>query len=137
MTPSLMKKSFSNEQESVITTWLDICTLDDILPNMGCCALVSTQQGTKQSKKQIAIFRIVLSTGEEQLYALDNYCPFSQANIISRGIIGSIDDKVVVASPLYKQHFNLVNGQCFEDESVILNIYPVRLSGNTVQLAVL
>jgi len=110
--------------------WLSICQIDDILPNMGCCALVPIAD----EKKQIAIFRVVSSQGKEQLFALDNYCPFSQANVISRGIVGDLTEKIVVASPLYKQHFELSSGQCLEDEDVCLNSYAVRLNGSTVEL---
>ncbi|PCI62186.1 MAG: nitrite reductase (NAD(P)H) small subunit [Gammaproteobacteria bacterium] len=113
-------------------SWLSICQIDDILPNMGCCALVTTASNQAQ---QIAIFRINSLTSEEQLFALDNYCPFSQANVISRGIVGDLDDKIVVASPLYKQHFELSSGQCLEDETMFLNTYAVRLNGSTVELA--
>jgi nitrite reductase (NADH) small subunit len=126
MNNALAKKAASN---STVPTnnWLDICTLNDILPNMGCCASLHD--------KQIAIFRIVLLTGDEQFYALDNYCPFSKSNTLSRGLTGNLNDKIVVASPLYKQHFDLATGQCIEDGSVTLTIYPVRLNGNTIQLA--
>lgn len=107
--------------------WIAICDLDDVLPGLGRCALFN--------EKQIAIFRVQDASGESVLYAIDNYCPFSHANTLSRGITGSLDDKVVVASPLYKQHFDLATGICLEDESVKVNTYPVRLDGNTIQLA--
>ena len=109
-----------------MSKWIDICQLNDILPNMGRCALFEGQQ--------VAIFRVI-KAGNEFLYAVNNYCPFSQANVISRGIIGSVADAVVVASPLYKQHFDLENGQCIEDTDVSLKTYAVRVNGNLVQLA--
>ena len=107
--------------------WFDICSIDDILPTMGRCALFNEQQ--------IAIFRVFDQNGQEQLYAIDNFCPFSQSNTLSRGITGSFADKIAVASPLYKQHFELSTGLCLEDDSVSVKTYPVRLSGSTVQLA--
>jgi len=109
-------------------TWFDICNVDDILQGMGRCALFNEQQ--------VAIFRIKNINGEEQFYAIDNYCPFSKSNTISRGLTGSIANKIVVASPIYKQHFELSTGFCLEDESVSLKTYTVRLNGNTIQLAV-
>ncbi len=108
--------------------WFDICNIDDILPSMGRCALFN--------KQQVAIFRILDQQGQEQVYAIDNYCPFSESNTLSRGLTGSITDKVVVASPIYKQHFDLNSGSCLEDESVSVKTYPVRLNGSIVQLAV-
>ena len=96
--------------------WVDICNLDDILPSMGRCALFNDQQ--------VAIFRIIDQTGIEQFYAIDNYCPFSKSNTLSRGLTGNITGKTVVASPLYKQHFDLETGCCLEDESVNLPCAP-------------
>ncbi len=107
--------------------WFNICDLNDILPSMGRCALFNQQQ--------VAIFRVTDTNGTEQFYAIDNYCPFSESNTLSRGLTGNISDKVVVASPLYKQHFDLSTGLCLEDEAVSVKTYPVRLNGDTVQLA--
>lgn len=110
-----------------------VCRLEDILPETGVCALIEG--------KQVAIFR----TKEAKLFALDNYDPFSQANVLSRGLIGGttvtndagIDEAVLyVASPIYKQRFNLATGQCLDDTSVTLATYHVELDtsleGNNV-----
>ena len=106
-----------------------ICNLNDIIPETGVCALVDG--------KQIAIFR----TKHNHLFALDNYDPFSQANVLSRGLIGGttvtndagIDEAILyVASPIYKQRFNLATGQCLDDESVKLNTYQVALNEDDV-----
>ncbi len=107
--------------------WFDICELIDILPSMGRCALFND--------KQIAIFRVITPSGTEDFYAIDNFCPFSNANTLSRGITGNLDGKTVIASPIYKQHFDLSTGVCLEDESVKVNTYLVRLEGGTIQLA--
>jgi nitrite reductase (NADH) small subunit len=68
------------------------------------------------------------------VYALSNYDPIGAANVLSRGIIGSLGERLVVASPLYKQHFCLQTGQCLEDENVSVPIWPVRLHDGKVQL---
>lgn len=107
--------------------WENICKTGEILPNIGVCALFEGQQ--------VAIFKVVDSSGIEQLYAINNYCPFSKSNTISRGLIGSLDGKTVIASPIYKQHFDLTTGVCLEDNTVSINVYPVRLEGSTIQLA--
>ncbi|MCJ8321295.1 MAG: nitrite reductase small subunit NirD [Colwellia sp.] len=106
--------------------WIDICKSEDILPNMGRCALFENEQ--------VAIFRVIES-GVEKIYAINNHCPFSQANIISRGIVGCLSNKTVVASPLYKQHFDLATGQCIEDEAISVKTYAVRFEGDMIQLA--
>lgn len=104
-----------------------VCRLEDILPETGVCALIEG--------KQVAIFR----TKDNKLFALDNYDPFSQANVLSRGLVGGttvtndagIDEAVLyVASPIYKQRFNLATGQCLDDNSVMLVTYDVGLDGS-------
>lgn len=108
-----------------MSTWTNICRVDDILTNMGRCALFNGEQ--------VAIFRV--SDSDEKFFAVNNHCPFSQANVLSRGIVGSLSDKIVVASPIYKQHFDLETGQCLEDEKVAVKTYQVRIEGDKVQLA--
>ncbi|MEH6584212.1 MAG: nitrite reductase small subunit NirD [Halioglobus sp.] len=108
-----------------MSDWKDICHIEDIIPNSGRCALYEGQQ--------IAIFR-VRQSGNDALYAVGNYDPLSGANVISRGIVGSQGEQVVVASPVYKQHFCLSTGDCME-EDVSLKTWRVRLQGDRVQLA--
>lgn len=118
-----------------MTTQL-ICTLDDIIPEGGVCALIEG--------KQVAVFR----TKDDQLFAIDNFDPFSNANVLSRGLIGgtvinteleggSIEQQEViyVASPIYKQRFDLATGQCLDDDTVKLDSYPVNLEGNQVMIS--
>ncbi len=109
-----------------MTNWKDICSVDDILPNSGRCAL---HQG-----EQVAVFRVRKDDGEK-FYAVGNYDPFGDANVISRGIVGNLGDSIVVASPLYKQHFCLDSGRCLEDETVTLKTWPIRVQDDRVQLA--
>jgi NAD(P)H-dependent nitrite reductase small subunit len=97
-----------------------VCRLDDIVPCTGVCALVGG--------RQIAVFRL----GDDTLHAIDNYDPFSRANVLSRGIVGDHNGEVVVASPVYKQHFSLASGQCLEDPTVRVSVFPVRLDGDVV-----
>ncbi|WP_257265295.1 nitrite reductase (NAD(P)H) small subunit [Endozoicomonas sp. ONNA2] len=63
-----------------------------------------------------------------------NFDPFSGVNVISRGIVGDLRGHLVVASPIYKQHFDLATGQCLEDDTVSLNVYPVRIHEVSVQV---
>lgn len=103
--------------------WQTICPLDEIIESMGVCALIG--------ETQVAVFRLE----NDQLFAIDNFDPFSNANIISRGITGTLQDQIVVASPIYKQHFNLETGQCLEDDNVTLKTYPVQCIDGNVQVA--
>jgi NAD(P)H-dependent nitrite reductase small subunit len=87
-----------------------VCDLDQILDNAGVCALVGGEQ--------VAIFRV-----EDRVYAVGNRDPFSNANVLSRGIIGDLKGELVVASPVYKQHFSLLTGRCVEDATVRIPVY--------------
>ncbi len=105
--------------------WTPVCQLQDLIDNAGICVLFNDCQ--------VALFR----TSASDLYAIDNFDPFSKANVLSRGICGDLQGQPVVASPIYKQHFNLQTGQCIEDESVSVPVYAVRVVDDAVQLAAL
>lgn len=102
--------------------WTAICPLDDIVPDSGVCALAGG--------RQVAVFRV----GSDQVFAIANHDPFSKANVISRGIVGDIKGELVVASPVYKQHFRLATGQCVEDETVSIESFAVRISNGIVEV---
>ena len=103
-----------------MSIWKAVCRLHDIVPNTGVCALVAG--------RQIAVFRL----DDDSLYAIDNFDPFSRANVLSRGIVGDLKGELVVASPVYKQHFSLASGQCLEDPEVRVAVFRVRLEGDMV-----
>jgi len=102
--------------------WQPVCRRDDLVPGSGVCALVDGEQ--------VALF--YLPAEEQQVFALANRDPIGQANVLSRGIIGEVKGQLVVASPLYKQHFSLRTGNCLEDESVQVEVYSVRLEDDNV-----
>ena len=97
-----------------------VCELEDIVPNTGVCALVGGEQ--------VAIFRL----DDDAVHAVGNLDPFSRANVISRGIVGDLKGELVVASPVYKQHFSLVSGRCLEDPSVRIPVYSARVEDHFV-----
>jgi nitrite reductase (NADH) small subunit len=104
-------------------TWLAVCRLDDLVPDRGACALIGPYQ--------VAIFRL---SADDALYALSNYDPFSRAYVLSRGIVGSKAGTPKVASPVYKQGFDLRTGQCLEDPSVAVMTFPVRAVDGRVEV---
>jgi assimilatory nitrate reductase catalytic subunit len=99
-----------------------VCRLGDIVPGSGVCALVEG--------KQVAVFRL----DDDSVYALDNFDPFSQANVLSRGIVGDLKGELVVASPVYKQHFSLATGHCLEDSSVRVPVYKARVEAGEIHV---
>ena len=98
-----------------------VCRLDDIVPDTGVCALVAGEQ--------VAVFRV-----DGDIHAVGNYDPFSRANVLSRGIVGDIKGELVVASPVYKQHFSLLTGRCLEDASVRIPVYDARVEQGFVHV---
>lgn len=104
--------------------WVTVCSASDLLPNLGVCARVGN--------KQVAIFKIA-EQGKSTLYAIDNHDPFSDANVLSRGIVGDLKGRNVVASPIYKHHFDLATGECLEDD-VKIPVYQVRENAGKVEL---
>ncbi|HEX2317235.1 MAG TPA: nitrite reductase small subunit NirD [Thermomonospora sp.] len=106
------------------TRWHDVCGYDDLLPERGACALV---EGI-----QVALFR----TFDGELFALSNYDPFSRAYVIARGILGTRGGVPTVASPMYKEVFDLRTGQCLDDPQVSLRTFAVRRTpGGRVEVA--
>jgi nitrite reductase (NADH) small subunit len=108
-----------------VTTWVDVCPLDELLADRGVCALVGPYQ--------VALFRL---SPDDALYALSNYDPFSGACVLSRGIVGSKGDTPKVTSPVYKQAFDLTTGQCLDDPSVEVMAFPVRVVDGRVLVGV-
>ena len=101
--------------------WVDVCNLDDITPNTGVGALIAGQS--------VALFRV---GNEKRIYALSNKDPFSQANVMARGIIGDLQGERVIASPIYKQHFSLATGRCLEDKDQKLLVFPTKIENGRV-----
>jgi nitrite reductase (NADH) small subunit len=104
--------------------WLDVCALDDITPDTGVAALLGG--------RQIAIVRV--GDGDE-VYAVDNFDPFSHAFVIARGIVGDRGGVPKIASPIFKQNFDLRTGKCLDDPAVRLAAYAVRVVGGRIQIA--
>ena len=84
-----------------------ICPYGRLPVERGVAALVDGEQ--------VAVFR----TADGDLYAVSNSDPFSGAMVLSRGIVGSRGDRPTVASPVYKQVFDLETGQCLDDPAVL------------------
>ncbi|MCK1821108.1 nitrite reductase small subunit NirD [Streptomyces sp. XM83C] len=95
--------------------WFTVCDLSRLLPGRGVAALLPYG-------RQVALFRD--RAGE--LYAIDNRDPFTGAAVLSRGLTGTHQGRPYVASPLLKQRFDLVTGQCLDDETVRVAAYDVR-----------
>jgi NAD(P)H-dependent nitrite reductase small subunit len=99
--------------------WSRICALEEILRGCGVAALLDGEQ--------VAVFRV-----RDAVHAIGNHDPASGANVLARGIVGDVGGEIVVASPLYKEHFSLVTGCCLEDPSLSVPVYRARVSDGHV-----
>jgi nitrite reductase (NADH) small subunit len=104
-----------------VSTWIDVCGVEQLELDRGGAALVGPYQ--------VALFRV---SPDGALYGVSNYDPFSGAFVLSRGIVGSRGDIPKVASPIYKQSFDLRTGDCLDDPSVSVMTFPVRAVGGRV-----
>ncbi|TLW89691.1 nitrite reductase small subunit NirD [Saccharomonospora piscinae] len=105
--------------------WTPVCEVAAVPRADGVAALLD-------GDVQVAVFR----TGGDEFYALSNIDPFSGAAVLSRGIVGDRDGVPVVASPVYKQRFDLRTGECLDDGSVRVATHPVRVEDGTVSVSV-
>ncbi len=100
-----------------------VCPYSRLPVDRGVAALVDGDQ--------VAVFR----TAAGELHAVSNLDPFSGAMVISRGIVGSRGERATVASPVYKQVFDLATGECLDDPSVSLHVHEVRVRDGLVEVA--
>ena len=107
-----------------VSEWRDVCAIDDVLPGTGVAALIDGEQ--------IAIVR----TRDGLFAALSNFDPFSNAFVIARGIVGDRGGVPKIASPIYKQNFSLHTGECLDDPSVRLAVFPIRVLSGRIQVSV-
>lgn len=100
-----------------------VCSVDEILPNTGVAARVDG--------RHVAVFRV----GADRFHAIDNIDPRSGASVLSRGLIGNLGERVVVASPLYKNHFDLSTGECLEAPEQSVTAHAVQVQDGRVLVA--
>jgi nitrite reductase (NADH) small subunit len=106
-----------------LTRWYDVCALSDIVPGTGAAALVEGLQ--------IAIVRWKDGTS---VYALSNFDPFSKAFVLARGIVGDRGGIRKIASPIYKQSFDLETGRCLDDETVHVAAFATRVVAGRIEV---
>ncbi|MDH2393624.1 nitrite reductase small subunit NirD [Streptomyces sp. HNM0663] len=98
-------------------SWLAVCELSQLTPGRGIAALLP-------DGRQAALFM----DRAGRAYAIDNRDPFTGAQVLSRGLLGSAQGRPFVASPLLKQRFDLESGRCLDDDEVTVKIFACRTS---------
>mgnify|MGYP006268021059 FL=1 len=108
-----------------MSQWINVCHRQDLQEDSGVCVLINQQQ--------IAVFYI---SKLDQIFAVGNYDPIAKVNVLSRAMVGDLGGEPMLASPLYKQHYSLMSGQCFEQPEISIPVYPVRIIGDQVSIQV-
>jgi nitrite reductase (NADH) small subunit len=125
--PAIPDTAFANTASAAAPDaaqdWIDVCAADDIVPNTGVCANVRD--------RHVAVFRL----GADRFFAIDNVDPKSGASVLSRGMVGNLGEHLVVASPLYKNHFDLRTGACLEAAEHSVRAHAVRVEDGRVRVA--
>ena len=112
-------------QQTLASGWVRICAFEDLEVERGRAALLGDEQ--------IALFL----THGGRVFAVSNLDPYSGAHVISRGIVGTKQDAPTVASPMYKQVFDLRTGVCLDTqgkEQKALTVWPVAVRDGDVHL---
>ena len=116
-----------------MSEWVGVCTKGQLISERGVAVLVHDQQ--------VALFKVTgtdLDSGDpvDLVYAVGHRDPFADANVIARGIVGSVgsgaEQRDTVASPMYKHVFELATGTCVTDPSQRLPVYRTWIAGGVV-----
>jgi nitrite reductase (NADH) large subunit len=101
-----------------VKPWHAVCDISAIPLQAGI--------GARLGELQIALFRF-----GDTIYALDNLEPGSDANVLSRGIVGDAAGEPIVISPLYKHRIRLRDGRSQDGEQAV-RAWPVKVEQGTV-----
>ncbi|MCT9821158.1 nitrite reductase (NAD(P)H) small subunit [Microbacterium sp. W1N] len=107
------------------STWRRVCGVADLEVERGRAALIDGVQ-----------VALVL-TPDGAVWAVDNLDPYSGAHVISRGIVGTRGAAPTIASPMYKQAWDLRSGVCVQTqgkEPRALRTWLVERRGDDVMI---
>lgn len=100
-----------------------VCLVTDLVKNSGVAVLVNDIQ--------IALFYV----GGE-VFALNNYDPVGKANVMSRGMVGDLKGEIMVAAPLYKQHYSLKTGWSLDGADLTIPSYETKITDGFVWIKI-
>ncbi len=106
--------------------WQAVCDRADLIANSGVVVWLDGDQ--------VAVFYLPDAGEGRVLHAIDNHDPRSGANVLGRGIVGYLQGELVVAAPLYKQHYCFSDGRCLETPEQGIRVWPVRFNGDRVEI---
>jgi len=104
--------------------WEPVCAVGRLEVERGVAALVG--------HTQIAVFRLY----DGAVHAIGNIDPLTGAAVLARGIVGTRGAAPTVASPIYKEVYDLRTGVCLDQPGVAVPVYPVRVRAGLVEVGV-
>ena len=113
----------ASQPTAVDLAWTDVCPLTDLEPEWGEAALVDG--------RQLAVFRL----WDDRVMITSNLDPRTGSAVICRGIVGTRAGCPTIASPLHKESYSLLTGECFGNPSLQLDVYPARVAAGRIQVA--
>lgn len=105
--------------------WTAVCTTNQLIPERGVAVLVG--------ERQVALFLVTGPSGRF-VHAVGHRDPFSGANVMARGLVGSVGERDTIASPMYKHVFDLATGECLTDPSERLPVHRTWVAGGVVHV---
>lgn len=109
-------ETHSVETNAVEMKSIPVCTVEDLVAESGVCALIND--------RQVALFYF---PDLGRVFAIDNFDPVGRANVLSRGLVGSSEESLFLASPLYKERYSLETGECLDNPDLVLDTWNTRL----------
>ena len=106
-----------------LLTLTDVCAVAELEPLWGEAALVDGHQ--------VALFLLPDGT----IYAVSNQDPATGSFVMSRGIVGSRGAHPTIASPLHKEVYDLVSGECLSVPGLSLPTFDVSVVDGRVLVA--
>jgi nitrite reductase (NADH) small subunit len=76
----------------------------------------------------------VFLLAEDEVLAIDNLDPCSGASVLSRGLVGDADGVPTVASPMYKQRFDLRTGQCLDAPGRWVAVHRAMIADGSIHV---
>lgn len=111
--------------KSQVKEWYKAAPIDHFPENGGAAVLYNG--------KQIAVFNF---TSRGEWYASQNLCPHKMEMALSRGIVGDTNDEPKVSCPFHKKNFSLHTGQCMNDDSYAISVFPVEIRDGFVYVGI-
>jgi len=103
--------------------WTVVTRFEEMPIDRGIAALVDDEP--------VALFRL----GDGTLHAIGHVEPMTGMPVLARGLVGSIGEVTYVSSPLHKQRFDLLTGECLDDASVSVRVWTVAVIDGHVCVA--